>query len=140
MLRISKQDQQEIRQVAECIYPYECCGFLIGRSDNGVKLVDRVIIAENRRYDSPANRFLITPEQFREIEGELRAVSGEIVGFFHSHPDVAARPSKYDLDHAWPWYSYVIVSVQNGSSEDFTAWRMEDDRSSFREERIRADS
>jgi proteasome lid subunit RPN8/RPN11 len=140
MLRLSEQNQNEIRQVAECIYPYECCGFLIGRSDNGSKQVERVVIAENQRYDSPANRFLITPEQFRELENELHTTGGQILGFFHSHPDVAARPSEYDLDHAWPWYSYVIVSVRKGTSEDFTSWCLEDDRSGFREEKILVNS
>jgi proteasome lid subunit RPN8/RPN11 len=136
MLEIGDSDQEEIRQVAECIYPYECCGFLIGRIEEGVKLVDRIRVAENRRYDSPANRFLITPDQFRELEDELRLTSDQILGFFHSHPDVAARPSSYDLDHAWPWYSYVIVSVKKGSADDFKSWRLEEDRSSFLEEKI----
>jgi proteasome lid subunit RPN8/RPN11 len=140
MLRIRERDQREICQIAEFIYPYECCGFLIGTSGEGIKSVDRIQIAENRRHDSPANRYLITPEQFREIESALRSSDDEIIGFFHSHPDVEARPSTYDRDHAWPWYSYVIVSVNDGSSDVFTSWRLEDDRSSFREEKIQFSS
>jgi len=140
MLRMTEQEQQEIRHIAECIYPYECCGFLIGNSEDGMKRVERVEVAENQRYDSPANRFLITPEQFRKIENDLRDNGGEILGFFHSHPDVEARPSSYDLNHAWPWYSYVIVSVRDGSSVGFTSWQLEDDRSSFRQEQIHCSS
>jgi len=140
MLRMKEQDQREIRQIAECIYPYECCGFLIGRSEDGFKSVNKVLIAENRRHDSAANRYLITPEQFQKIENDLSASDDEIIGFFHSHPDVEARPSTYDLDHAWPWYSYVIVSVKKGSSDGFTSWRLEDDRSSFLEEIIQFSS
>jgi proteasome lid subunit RPN8/RPN11 len=136
MLEIKEREQQEIRQIAECIYPYECCGFLIGNSGNGVRTVERIQIAENRRYDSPANRFLITPEQFRKLEKELQSGEEKIVGFFHSHPDETARPSSYDLDHAWPWYSYVIVSVKKGASEEFTSWRLEEDRTCFREEKV----
>ncbi|MGW8181438.1 MAG: M67 family metallopeptidase [bacterium] len=136
MLRINERDEQEIRQIAECIYPYECCGFLIGDSKEGKKSVGKIVIAENHRHDSPANRFLITPEQFQEIESDLLSSDQEIIGFFHSHPDCEAQPSAYDLDHAWPWYSYVIVSVKDGLSDRFTSWILEDDRSSFREEPV----
>ena len=37
-----------------------------------------------------------------------------LLGFYHSHPDHPAKPSQYDLDHAWPSFSYVIVSVMAG--------------------------
>ena len=44
----------------------------------------------------------------------LPQAGGELLGFYHSHPDHPARPSQYDLDHAWPFFSYVIVSVRGG--------------------------
>ena len=84
------------------------------------------------------NRYLIDPVFYRQVEAATNGSERSILGFFHSHPDVAARPSEYDRDHAWPWYSYVIVSVKDGSSDDFTSWRLEDDRSSFLQERIRS--
>ena len=37
-------------------------------------------------------------------------LGGELLGFYHSHPDHPARPSQYDLDHAWPTFAYVIVA------------------------------
>ena len=41
-----------------------------------------------------------------------RATRGlDLLGFYHSHPDHPAQPSQFDLDHAWPSFSYVIVSV-----------------------------
>ena len=58
----------------------------------------------------------------------------ELLGFYHSHPDHPARPSQYDLDHAWPFFSYVIVSVCGGVPEDMTSWRLKDDRSAFDQE------
>ena len=61
-----------------------------------------------------------------------------MIGWYHSHPDHPARPSDYDRDHAWPWYSYIIVSVQSGVPQDMTSWRLEDDRSGFLEEKIAA--
>ena len=38
----------------------------------------------------------------------------EIVGYYHSHPDHPAGPSAFDTEHAWPWYSYLIVRVDRG--------------------------
>jgi len=36
----------------------------------------------------------------------------------------------------WPWYSYVIVSVDAGTPKDLTSWRLEDDRSKFHPEEV----
>ena len=60
----------------------------------------------------------------------------ELIGWYHSHPDAPARPSEYDRDHAWPWYSYIIVSVQKGEPRDTTSWRLHDDRAAYDPEAI----
>ena len=60
----------------------------------------------------------------------------ELLGFYHSHPDHPAEPSQYDLDHAWPVFSYVIVSVRAGKPGEMRSWRLRDDRSQFDEEDI----
>jgi proteasome lid subunit RPN8/RPN11 len=62
-----------------------------------------------------------------------------MIGIYHSHPNAPARPSQFDLDHAWPLYSYVIVSVLDGASDAMTSWLLKDDRSAFDEETIRID-
>jgi proteasome lid subunit RPN8/RPN11 len=85
----------------------------------------------NRREDTPQNRFSLTSEDVRDAEKAARAQELEVVGWYHSHPDHPARPSQYDRDHAWPWYSYVIVSVANGKPEEMTSWRLNDDRQEF---------
>ena len=59
------------------------------------------------------------------------------MGWYHSHPDHPARPSEFDREHAWPWYSYIIVSVAAGKPQDMTSWRLADDRSHFLPEEIR---
>ena len=59
-----------------------------------------------------------------------------LIGWYHSHPDHPAKPSEYDREHAWPWYSYIIVSVQNGNPRDMTSWRLQDDRSAFVAEEV----
>ena len=54
-----------------------------------------------------------------------QALGLELLGFYHSHPDHPARPSQYDLDHAWPSFSYVIVSVMAGEPADMRSWTPE---------------
>ena len=53
------------------------------------------------------------------------------------HGKPVTTPSGYDLDHAWPIYSYIIVSVREGQARDLRSWEMESDRSRFNPEEIR---
>ena len=87
----------------------------------------------NTTEEGPRRRFLVRPSDYRDAERQTAALGGELLGFYHSHPDHPARPSQYDLDHAWPTFAYVIVAVTNGVAEDMTVWYLEDDRSSFEE-------
>ena len=111
-------------------YPNECCGALIGR--DGV--VHSTYALPNTTEEGPRRRFLVRPDDYREAERRAGQAGGELLGFYHSHPDHPARPSQYDLDHAWPFFSYVIVSVRAGVSEDMTSWRLQEDRSALDQE------
>lgn len=145
---MSAEIAQQIRQHGAETYPHECCGALLGRdgvdgqatSAGGVQLPLREVVALypliNRRDDSPRNRFAVTPEDVRDAEKAAQAKKLDIVGWYHSHPDHPAKPSQYDREHAWPWYSYVIVSVANGKPAEMTSWRLSDDRSDYACEEI----
>ena len=136
MIRLESADIEEIKDIAQKTYPHECCGVMVGSVENGVKTVTELVPAENQRTDSPANRYLITPDLLNELEKKLKGTDRAIVGFFHSHPDVPARPSTYDRDHAWPWYSYVIISVNKGEAGEIHNWKLRDDRSAFDAEKM----
>ena len=110
-------------------YPHECCGALVGR--NGI--VTDVLALPNTTEEGPRRRFLVRPSDYREAERRASELGAELVGFYHSHPDHPARPSQYDLDHAWPTFAYIIVSVAAGTDQDMTVWFLKDDRSSFEE-------
>ena len=71
-----------------------------------------------------------------KTERRASELGAELLGFYHSHPDHPARPSQYDLDHALPTFSYIIVSVRGGTPEDMTSWRLRDDRSAFDPEEL----
>ena len=135
VLSISKELVEGIRAHGAETYPHECCGALLGRD-----LEPREIVALfpliNRRDDSPRNRFSVSSQDVVDAEKSARAQGLDVVGWYHSHPDHPARPSQYDRDHAWPWYSYIIVSVAQGQPQDMTSWRLDDNREQFSPEAI----
>ena len=117
---------EEIRRHGEGAYPGECCGALAGRVAGDVKEVVRLEPVVNRRTDDP-HRYLIAPDDLRRLEPRLKSEGLEIVGYYHSHPDHPAAPSAFDADHAWPWYSYVIVRVDRGRGADLASWVLDDE-------------
>ncbi len=117
-------------------YPEEGCGVLLGSEQDGRREITRVIAFDNQREDSRHNRYTISPAQFLAAEQESRAHGVDVLGFFHSHPDHPAQPSAFDLEHAWPYYSYLIVSVREGRIDTMRSFRLTDDRSRFDSETL----
>lgn len=140
-LTISGRVDDAIRAHGREAYPHECCGALIGR--NGI--VADVLALPNTTEEGPRRRFLVRPSDYRAAEQRASELGAELLGFYHSHPDHPARPSQYDLDHAWPTFAYIIVSVAAGNAlprqsagdgataGDMTVWYLKEDRSSFEE-------
>jgi proteasome lid subunit RPN8/RPN11 len=122
---------EQMRRHGEETYPHECCGFMLGSAEDGIQRIVEISSQANERTESKENRFLITPEQFKAAETAARKARLQLVGIYHSHPDSPARPSEYDRDHAWPWFSYIIVSVKKGKADEAHAWQLRDDRSGF---------
>jgi len=146
-LCISSDLSERIRRHGAETFPHECCGALLGRDSTAVgsdnseesgtpREVLDVFPMVNRRDDSPRNRFAVTADDVRDAEKAARQHGLELVGWYHSHPDHPARPSQFDREHAWPWYSYIIVSVMSGAPAEMTSWRLNDDRQEYSAERI----
>jgi proteasome lid subunit RPN8/RPN11 len=128
--------EDAIRRHGTETYPNECCGALVGRGGD----VQHAVQLPNTTEEGPRRRFLVRPADYMEAEGAARRLGGDLLGFYHSHPDAPARPSQYDLDHAWPTFWYVIVAVEQGTPAAMTVWQLRDDRSQFDEYRLRAES
>jgi proteasome lid subunit RPN8/RPN11 len=128
-LTIGGEADRAIRRHGEETFPHECCGALVGRD----AVVDAVVPLPNTTEEGPRRRFLVRPSEYRDAERRATELGAELLGFYHSHPDHPARPSQYDLDHAWPTFAYVIVSVIGGAAADMTVWYLKDDRSTFEE-------
>jgi proteasome lid subunit RPN8/RPN11 len=135
-IKIKDEYRRVIEAHGERTYPHECCGLMLGRIVDGIKVIEEVETIENARLDSPRNRYLIPPDEVVKGDRYARERGFDIIGFYHSHPDVATRPSEFDREHAWPWYSYVIVSIREGRAAELYSWLLRDDRSQFDREEI----
>jgi len=149
-LKMNQDLAERIRRHGAETFPYECCGALLGRDSAAGERVDSsagepseaprealdLFPLVNRRDDSPRNRFAVTADDVRDAEKAARQHGLEVIGWYHSHPDHPARPSDFDREHAWPWYSYVIVSVMSGTPADMTSWRLNHDRQNYSPENI----
>jgi len=138
MLYLTEEHIKQIEKHGEQTYPFECGGMLIGDfAADGAKTILELLPMENAMDESEKhNRVLITPKDVLRAERYAREKKLDVVGYYHSHPDHPARPSQFDLDHALPVWSYIIVSVESGEAVDLRAWEMENDRSKFNEEEI----
>jgi proteasome lid subunit RPN8/RPN11 len=139
MITLRQKHLFEMGEHGERDYPHECCGLLIGTISTDLRsktVLETYPISNAREEEARHHRSLILPEEY--LRGERYALSKglAVVGNYHSHPDHVAVPSKYDLEHAWPTWSYIIVSVRQGSAVDLRSWEMQSDRLKFDEEEI----
>ena len=127
----------QIHDHGAAAYPEEGAGLLLGREQDGERMVVDILPLTNSREDQARhNRYLITAQDM--LHGELQAAKQglDVVGVFHSHPDHPNQPSEFDRDWAMPWFSYVITSVNQGQAVASRSWRLQDDRAKFTEETI----
>jgi proteasome lid subunit RPN8/RPN11 len=131
----------QIRREGVAAYPNECCGAMLGKdvTENGVarRLVQRLeplinAFAAEEKY----HRFSLDPRQLMQLEQRASAAGLAVLGFYHSHPDHPAKPSEYDRQHAWPYYSYIIVAIAGGKPAEMTSWKLDEQTETFRPEEI----
>lgn len=140
-LVLSSELRKKIEAEGAAAFPHECCGILIGRdvteSDQTRRIVERLMPGENAfEADEQYHRFSIDPRLQLKAERQADAEGRAILGFYHSHPNHPARPSEYDREHGWPFYSYVIVSIMNGKPADLTSWVLNDQMEQFEKQEI----
>lgn len=118
-------------------FPNECCGIMYGKDAPDRRIVEKLEPVSNEfeageRY----HRFLITPQTLMRAEKTAAAEGRLVLGFYHSHPDHPARPSEYDREHGWPFYSYVIASIMKREPAAMTCWVLNEATEQFEEQKI----
>lgn len=132
-LRLARAARNAMLAHAASAYPEECCGVLIGPESD---LVTEAVPLENVQNGNRHRRFVIDPAAYRAAEALADARGLMLAGFYHSHPNHPAEPSAFDLEHAWPNFSYPIVAVHHGQAAEMRSWRLRADRTAFDEERV----
>jgi proteasome lid subunit RPN8/RPN11 len=131
----------QIEEEGASAYPNECCGIMIGRDVSDGTCTRRIV----ERLEPMANvfdpeqqkrRFAVDPLALMRAEKSAAEAGQLVLGFYHSHPDHPARPSEYDRTHAWPFYSYIIVSIAQGKAVDMTSWVLDDQTETFSRQEI----
>ncbi len=133
-VELSDSQVQAIRAHARETYPDECCGFLVVRADQPETAPRRVVTVERAQNEFDGERrrrFVIRPEELLGVEGRLAGQGLAVGGFYHSHPDHPAVPSEFDRDHAWPWYSYLVLGITETTEGPLEAFELDPDSGTF---------
>lgn len=133
-LILHEDAQQMIWDDALNTYPHECCGFLYG-SDDDDRLITQAIEVNNTREENRERRFEISAQDYLKAELYADENNLTLLGVYHSHPDHPAVPSEYDLRHALPYFSYIIVSVKRGKAAQLNSWKL-DSNGQFEQEAV----
>ena len=122
MLRIEQSPWREMVGHAEATYPNECVGVMLGASENGRKTVQVALRMENVMPGSQRERYQLDSKDLLAADAEAGRRGMELIGIYHSHPDCDAYFSQTDLKNSCPWYSFVVLSVQQGRYHHANSW------------------
>jgi proteasome lid subunit RPN8/RPN11 len=136
MIDIATEPWGTMVRHAEKIYPKECCGAMLGRIDGGAKLVTEAVPMENAYAGEQGDRYELRPEDLLEADRQARARGLDLIGIFHSHPDCDAYFSTTDLKNSCPWYSFVVLSIQDGKFNHANSFLPDLDQTSAEREEL----
>ena len=124
----------KIFEHANKTYPNECCGFLYGE-ETDKRLITQTLEINNAMQGNQRDKFEIGPKDYQYGERFGKQINLSLLGIYHSHPDHPAYPSDFDLHRAFPFFSYIIISLEREKMLDIKSWKLGKNRS-FEEEAI----
>jgi proteasome lid subunit RPN8/RPN11 len=134
MISLPPDAFEAIRAHGRETYPEECCGALLGTLEDGRTRVARIERMANARENERRRRYTIDPLEYLRVEKRADAQGLVLIGFYHSHPDHPAAPSKYDREHALTFFHYLVLAVASGEPGELTAWVLSEDRGTLENE------
>ena len=135
MLEVSRGIALGLSQLSETSYPNEACGVLLGHLAGEQKRATFLFPLRNTAAEA-WHRFFVPAEAMLDAERLALSRGEDVVGIFHTHPDVPATPSEYDRTHALPVYSYLIGSVHRGDIGELKSYVLDLDTFQFVEENV----
>ena len=136
MIRIEDTAWITMVDHAKSTYPNECCGAMIGVMDGDAKSVRVAIPLQNAFTGSQAARYELRPEDLLAADKAARERKMDLIGIYHSHPDCDAYFSQTDLKNSCPWYSFVVLSIQQGEFHHANSWLPNFDQSAAAKEEL----
>ena len=140
-LILTPEQVAQIEREGVAAYPNECCGAMLGKDVADGSQIRRIVhrlerLTNSFAADEQYHRFSLDPREQMQLEKRAAEAGLAVLGYYHSHPDHPARPSETDRQNAWPFYSYVIVSIANRQPIDLTSWQLEESTEQFKPEQI----
>jgi proteasome lid subunit RPN8/RPN11 len=128
MIVLETDVQKIIVQDAVDAFPDECCGFVFGHEDSdGRRVITEARVVTNVKEGDKRRRFEIAPQDYLDAEKYAEEKQIELLGVYHSHPNHPAVPSEHDRAAAQPFFSYLIISVNDKIPGPIRSWRLNDD-------------
>ena len=122
MIRIESEPWTAMVAHARETYPNECCGAMLGTVDDETKTVREAMPLRNAFEGAQAARYELRPEDLLAADKAARERKMDLIGIYHSHPDCDAYFSQTDLKNSCPWYSFVVLSIQQGEFHHANSW------------------
>ncbi len=148
---IRRASMDAIVAQAECEFPFECCGFIIG--DGSVEEVRPVANIQNRMHAEDAaafprdahTAFLMEPKEHLAVMLEVDRRKLTIRAVYHSHPDHDAYFSATDRAQAcsfdpsepdYPDIVYIVMSIRAGKFARAAAFAWDFEKKDFAETKL----
>lgn len=123
--------RERLLQMARDDAPFETVGLIAGNA------IEFTALAPLRNHSpTPTVAFYAEPESYACSAEALEAQGHELLGFYHSHPESRAEPSRADLmlcPHGWlmvivaPEHEEVRCWTPSGEEVELVEWEPEED-------------
>jgi proteasome lid subunit RPN8/RPN11 len=110
-LKIKYRYFESIEKHALKVFPLECCGLLIGKMGKGIFEVKEVVQAENVHKSEVS--FEADAELVYRALDAAEAKGLDLIGIYHSHPNMRAYVSAVDAEimKLWPNVAWLVLGV-----------------------------
>jgi proteasome lid subunit RPN8/RPN11 len=127
VLRLPASMHAQIIDHAQREAPRECCGVIIGPTDDLRELHELTNTYEGVDF------YLIEPKEIYRVYRDAMEREWDIQVIYHSHPVSVAHPSARDVEYAaWPDSVYIICSLEHPDKPYMRAFDIVDGKISER--------